>query len=304
MIRRATHSSAPTWVAVVSVSILAIAVGLLATYAYVRMNPQIEPAPAPASTFAIGAPTPSPASTPLPQPSPGAAERFLAVSPEVWWRATAGACGAVEPIIERSPDAGATWADVTPRYRDLGQVGAIADFAAGGELIGLEGAACEPHALRTYTDGRFWESYPDVLAASRHLVLDDPGAVVTPAGTFAAPCPDAWGLRANGDALALICAAQAWTWSSGEWRPLPGDGAVAVALEGRDVLVAVPGPSGVAVTDAACDGVSVVRFTNGEADEPTLAACAEVADASAPAALASGTPGLVLWSGDQLLLLT
>src|SRR3546814_11031113 len=85
------------------------------------------------------------------------------------WRGIAGECGAAAPLIERSGDGGQSWEDVTPGYRGIGQVISLDSFAGTeAETVARMGAGCETQALRTFTQGEFWEPYPEVLAASRY----------------------------------------------------------------------------------------------------------------------------------------
>src|SRR5690606_14075175 len=159
-------------------------------------------------------PEPSPTPSPTPSQTPvfdRAAERFLAVGSGVIWRGTAGECGAVAPVLERSTDGGKSWNDVTPTYRGIGQLLAVRAFAGDqSEIVALMGDDCELQALRTFTYGQFWEPYDDVLANSWYINPTDPASVGHPGGSLPLPCIDAHGLRTAGDLQALICAQTAY----------------------------------------------------------------------------------------------
>lgn len=277
------------WIAIAAVALLAIVVGVLVVAAYQRANPA--PAPdtaAPAPTFSLGVQTPSPTpSTPEPAPVAPEAQRYLSLGSVQWWRATAGACDGAPPLIERSPDGGTTWRDVTPLYRGIAQVQSLDAFSAEDAEMVAAMTGCETQALRTYTYGEFWEPYPDVLAASRYVDVRDAATVVLPSGPVAAPCDAASGLRASGDTIALLCDGLAWRWTGDAWQQLLPEGAVALAVDGPDVIVAHTAPN--------CAGLALARVSP---DISTVFACAEVPDPAAPTAIALSGDTLWLWSGD------
>src|SRR5690606_7419317 len=106
-------------------------------------------------------------------------ERFLVVGDGVLWRGIAGACGSAEPLLERSTDGAATWIDVTPEYLGIGQLSALNTFAGDqSEIVASMGETCDVQALRTFTQGQFWEPYPEVLAVSRYLEPTDATTVM------------------------------------------------------------------------------------------------------------------------------
>ena len=278
--------------AIVLVAALAVVVVVLSALALQRSNAGVDAQSAnPVPSFSLGVGAESP--TPTPEAAAGAPpERFLTAGAGPVWRATAGVCDGAEPLVERSVDGGATWADVTPRYRELTQVFALEAFAGTeAEMVGSV-AACEVQALRTYTQGTYWDSYPDVLATSRYLMPSD-ATVVTPDGPAAAPCAAPHGLRAA-DALALVCDGAAWAQLPGaDWVALPPTGVAAVAVVGVDVVVAHAGD--------ACAGIALTRFAGGDGNAAEPVGCAEGADASAPTALAASGDSFLVWSGDSLV---
>ena len=173
----------PRWIAIAGIAVLVTAVVVLAWAALQHANPESGSGEAePVPTFTLGVQTQTP--TPTPTASGVALEqtRFLSIGSEAWWRATAGSCSGPAPVVERSSDHGATWIDVTPAYLGIAQVQTLEAFSARDAQLVAAMAGCAPHALRTYTRGEFWDSYPDVLAASRHIDPQDPGSVHFPAG--------------------------------------------------------------------------------------------------------------------------
>ncbi|MCP2638119.1 hypothetical protein K0817_016320 [Microbacterium sp. HD4P20] len=285
---------ASRWIAIAAVAALAIVVGVLAIAAYQRANPEPTPAEAgPVPSFDLGVKTPTPTpSAPAAAPIALEAQRYLSVGGALWWRATAGACDGPAPVVERSPDGGETWIDVTPTYRGIAQVQSLDAFSAQDAEMVAAMAECETQALRTYTNGEFWESYPDVLAISRYVSPTDAATVVLPSGPVPAPCAQAWGLRASGDAVALVCDARAWSWSGEEWQQLAPENAIALTLDGGDVIVAHTTPD--------CAGVALSRAT---AESSSPVACAEGVDPAAPTAIDLAGADLSLWSADSLVTL-
>lgn len=286
------------WIAVAGVAALTVVVVVLATLALERSRGESVARPNPVPSFTLGVTTPS--STPSPaQPSPAtptsrADERFLTAGSEVWWRSAAGDCGVVEPLIERSDDRGATWADVTPRYLGIGQVAGLNAFTSvDAEMVATVGPECEVQALRTYTRGEFWEPYPEVLAGSRYVNAADTSVVILGEESVAAPCTSPTGLRTSGAAAALICDGVAWVRAGTDWVPLAPTGVIALAFAGTDVLIAHP--------DDACEGITVSRIAGVEASVVQLVGCAVGADPAAPAALTPSGADLLIWTGNEIV---
>lgn len=286
------------WIAVSVVVALAIGVGALSALALQRARGENVAQPNPVPSFTLGTRTPTPTPTPEPSPTAGtevtaASERFFSVGAEAWWRGTAGRCGRDAPLIERSVDQGRTWADVTPRYLGIAQIMSLDAFTpTDAEMVAAIGPACETQALRTFTQGRFWEPYPDVLAVSRYVDPAGPTTVDLGATSIEAPCPSPASLRASGDVVALVCGGAAWALNGEEWSELLAPDVVAIAVDGRDVLVAH--------RSADCEGVAITRVAN-EPESQVPAGCAIGADPASSAALAvfDGTP--VVWAADQVI---
>ncbi|WP_163632514.1 hypothetical protein [Microbacterium sp. B35-04] len=278
--------------AITGVLALLVVVAVLAWAAYQHTRPaSAGDAAQPVPTFTLGVQAPTP--TPTAEQVRREQTRFLSIGSEVWWRATAGACGGPAPVIERSTDEGATWADVTPAYLGIAQVQTLDAFSGRDAEIVAAMSGCEAQALRTYTRGEFWESYPDVLAASRYVDPTDAGSVRLSSGPVPAPCPAAAGLHAFGDVVALVCDGRAWSWSDSEWTQLPPEGAVAVGIDGSDILV------GHRAED--CDGVAVSRVSVGDTESAAVLGCAAETDAAAPVAIDSAGGGVMVWAGDSLV---
>lgn len=264
-------------------------------------TPQTAP-PAPTFTFGdLGSETPSLSLTPSPTTdaqSDAPMERFAAVLSEQVWRGTAGACDAngdadgvdssVSPLVQLSTDGGETWIDVTPP--GALQVLAVAAFGDGqGEVIAATGADCAPAALRTYTAGRAWESYPNVLAASTYVSPTDRSSVVTAGTPIAAPCSDARSVRSSRGQVGLICNGAAYALINGAWTEVTPS---AVTLDAVVGTLVVAHASGVCA-----GGVTVTRFTG---TTPTELGCISDVDAATPAALSVLASDLVFWTGDSI----
>ncbi|MFT4305339.1 MAG: hypothetical protein QM604_00450 [Microbacterium sp.] len=263
--RSAPHSATSRLLTGAGILLLTVIVIALAVAALSRTSASESVGTAqPVPTFTVAStptPTPTPTPTATAVAAPGAAERFLAMGSGVWWRATAGACGGAAPTLERSDDSGATWTDVTPAYLGVAQILALDTFAGDqAQIVALVGSSCETQALRTFTAGEFWESSPDVLAASTYLSPTDPTSVVTPAGTVAAPCTTPWGVRAESGTTGVICDGVAYQLTaSNTWTALATD---AAALTVGDGAVTVATTAEVAVPAAvALDGTTLLAWS-------------------------------------------
>ncbi|WP_109210442.1 MULTISPECIES: hypothetical protein [Microbacterium] len=286
---------AARWVAITGVAALLLGVSVLAWAAYQHANPEAAGGDAePVPTFTVGVQTPTPTPTAIDAPPVAPEEaRYLALGSEQWWRATAGSCGGAAPLIERSADQGATWTDVTPTYLGIAQVQTLDAFSGRDAEVVAAMPGCTTQALRTYTRGEFWESYPDVLAASRYIDPGDAGSVRFPSGPVPAPCGTAWGLHAAGDTVALLCDGRAWLRSGAEWLQLAPEGAVAVAADEASLLVAHSAED--------CAGLAVSRIVTADPASAAVVGCAEGADATSPVALDALGDDVLLWAGAELV---
>ena len=290
------------WLAGVAVAVVAVAAIVLAVMALQHGTSRpaaTEPEPVPSFTFgspATPTATPTPSTPPPPAPVasyPRSDERFLSVDSGGMWRGIAGECGVTAPLIERSTDGGQTWTDVTPLYRGMGQLISLDAFAGTeAEALARMGDACETEALRTFTQGRFWEPYPEVLAASRYLDPGAPTSLLTPQGPVATPCADPRSARASGATVALVCEGTAFTLGSdGQWSPLPATDAAAVAIAADAVLVAT--------REDGCEGLQITRLSGAAFTDAAPLGCAAL-DPAAPLALAASGDAALVWSGDSL----
>jgi hypothetical protein len=288
------------WVAVAGVAALTIVVVVLAALALQRSRGEGDAAANPVPSFTLGVTTPTP--TPTAEASPGAQtnraeERFLTAGSEVMWRGVAGECGVTEPLIERSVDGGGTWTDVTPRYLGIGQIMGMNAFSPiDAEVIAAVGPACEVQALRTYTDGEFWEPYPEVLAAAAYLDTIDSTILVSAEERLPPPCPTAQGLRTSGDVAALICDGSVWLRIGEEW--------VVSAVNDVSALYIAAPEVWVAFRDKSCEGLAVSRVMATPESNARPIGCVEGADPAAAAALTVLNGTALLWAGDGIVSLT
>lgn len=301
-------STPARWLVGVLVVALLLVTVLLSFLALQRSKTTPDDAPAPVPSFSLGGPrttTPTPASSPSASPAPStsatgsprgadATERFLTVGSAVVWRASAGACGATAPVIERSTDAGATWNDVTPSYRQIARVLSLDAFAGTqAEAVAAVGTGCEVQALRTFTQGEFWAPYPEVLRASRYLDPARASTVVTPQGAVTTPCDEPRSFRAQGEVVALVCDGTAQRLANGTWTPLPAPDVVALGVADGTLLTAS--------VSGGCDGVAVTRWSGAGFAVAEELGCAVGADPAAPLAVTGTLSGALVWSGEELL---
>lgn len=289
-------STSRRWLLGVLVAVLAISAIVLTLLAldHVRTRPTNgDVAPVPTFTqLARATPSPTPSETTATLTSyDRSQERFLTVSAEILWRGTAGQCGAVEPLLERSTDGGETWTDVTPRYLGIAQLVALNPFADGqAEMIALMGVNCEVQALRTFTQGQFWEAYEDVLGTSLYVDPRDPGSIVRAGSPVAAPCSDARSLHSTGTVIATVCEGAAYLLDQdATWRALPTTNVGALNVDGDDIIVAHDSDE--------CNGVALTRFAAASGLTPEDADCAD-ADATIPTAIAVSGDNVLVWSGE------
>lgn len=300
--KRSMDRASAKWIAGGAVTVLAIVAVVLVVLALQRVagTDAADGTPDPIPTFDT---TPAETTSPTPSAEPSlttapiydrSQERFLSVGNGVMWRGVAGRCGEVEPLLERSVDGGETWTDVTPRYLEIGSLSAVSAFAgAEGEIIASMGSECEMQALRTFTQGQFWESYPDVLVGSTYADPTDPGSIVTPGGPVATPCADARSLRSTGGVTALICEGVAYVLGEdAAWQPLPTDAVTALAVTNSTVVTAHVTPG--------CTGLTLSRYaTEADAAADELG-CLEGLDTALPTALSATTDTVFTWSGDEM----
>ena len=285
-------------IAIAAVAALALVVAVLAVLAYQRANPTlpIETAP-PVPTFTLGVQTETPRLRlrRLSRRSTAAPSDSSRRRPGTLWRAVAGACGSTPPVIERSNDGGASWTDVTPRYLGIAQVASLDGIVVDAvEAVSGVGAGCDTQALRSYTNGEFWEAFPDVLAG---LALRRRSPIRLSCTSRRARSPRRARWR-----TACARGARRWRWSA------TGPRTSGAAARGRRCRGRMPRPSpsraptsSSATVGAGCAGFTLTRFAGGDPAAVSSAGCAAVTDAAAPAALVAYDGGVLVWSGDQLV---
>lgn len=288
----------PGWLLGILLTVIVVtAVGLTAlALEHVRGQPMtgvktsVPPPTAAPSDEATPTPSPAAEATPFAISYEGSQERFLTASAGVLWRGTAGRCGSDSPLIERSVDMGSAWTDVTPTYRELAQLIALDPSADGqAEIISLAGPGCPVQGFRTFTQGEFWDPYPDVMSNAQYIDPASPGSVLAAAGPVAAPCPDARNLRAEADMLAVICGGTAFrSGQDSDWIEL-APRVAALDFDEGDIIIAHE--------SAPCPGLTLSRITLGDS-RPTGIGCVENADPLAPTAVTVFGDDVVLWSGE------
>ncbi|MGF2948879.1 hypothetical protein [Microbacterium alcoholitolerans] len=281
---------------VVVIAMLGVVVGTLSVMALTNSGsaptassppPSMSVMPEPSATATPAVTTPPPAA-----PVARSEERFLSYSGTNGWRAIAGSCGGEPPLLQRVDGEG-TWIDVQPREYALRQIASLDAHRDGAELIGGVDVDCDAASLRTFSAGDAWISYEGALSRSRYVDLADPARVHPGDDVAAAPCPDATGLRAVGDVVALICDGQAWQQNETAWTALPTKNVKALAIDDGDLVLGH-------VSDN-CAGLTISRVS---ADSVTVVGCAETAETDEPVALAMSSDGVAVWTGDRIVVVS
>ncbi|MCR2764229.1 hypothetical protein NQ152_12015 [Microbacterium sp. zg.B48] len=181
---------------------------------------------------------------------------------------------------------------MTPVYRGIAQIASLDGVAVDAvEVVAAIGPACKTEAMRSFTNGQYWEAYPDVLASSRYIDLLDPSIVQLPSGPVAAPCIHPHGFRALLSVAGLICDDHAFVLLDETWVRLPTRKVAAIAVAGSDLLVAH--------AEEGCSGLALTRFIAADSAQPVPEGCAEGVDIHSPVAIASDAVGTLVWSPDS-----
>ncbi|VXC53168.1 hypothetical protein [Plantibacter sp. T3] len=262
-----------------------------------------EPTQRPIPTFGG---TPSATASPEVTEEPVAAEsteRFMAAgNATVLWRATQGTCE-VPAVVERSEDAGVTWAVIpTAQAFDLRVVYALTATSEDEvQLVGSAGAECAVGGFSSTDAGDTWDSSPELLSTVPYqtpVAPDGSTAVVMAGQPVAAPCPAVEALGADETRTVAACSAvlAEWDTTNGSWTAIPFAGIHAVDVQPEQILFAARGVTG-------CTGLGVLLLPGTAmtaASTPDVVGCVVGADVTAPAALASAEGVSWLWVGDTL----
>jgi hypothetical protein len=294
--RRQTRRNAA--IGIVIVATLALIAGLLTVLALQSVEPKpAERLPEPDPTFSFGqsesTPTPNTQDQPAQVNVPARADQRMLVTgsePGVMWRATEGSCAqGISPLIERSADGGTTWADVTPFYRDVRQVLTLESFAGNqAQAVMAVGDECSVDGFRTFTQGQFWEAYPEVLEQAVYILPGDQTTIVTPGGEAVAPCAEPRALQSTSGELALLCDGDVQRLINGAWVQ-SGYGNVSAFAQGVDGGVAVIRKT----ADCGTRAVSIASTLS-----PSLGSCITVPRPDDASALAVSAGQAWLWNGE------
>lgn len=243
-------------------------------------------------------PTPTVTPTPAPAPAPTAvaAPRILAVvNATEAYRATRGVCTGGDAVVEKSTDAGATWATLPTTRYNFHTIMSLTD-ASDTHVAAVAGANanCAIGAYASFTGGQFWEQYPQNLPGSRYIDPADPATIHTDAGAQPSPCPAALQLAESGDTTAVLCEGTvALRAGQAAWTNVPVPGVLALAASDSGYTLAVssvPDCAGVAIQSLPLDGT-----------QPAAVGCAPVTDPAGVTIARSGAE-LWLWSGTSVLI--
>ncbi|OII38162.1 hypothetical protein BIU98_14910 [Curtobacterium sp. MMLR14_010] len=286
------------WVGVVVVALVAVDV-LLVTLALGRTAPEQHGPAGPIPTYTS---TPNPTQTPDPSATGsagaagagGAASRHLiaAVDGKEAWRASGGSCSATRPVLQRTVDGGATWAEV-----DLGEdvhaVTALRATTGTLSILADVGDDCTQTARTTDDDGVTW------AAAER----SDLGATISDTavdlstGEIDSPCEEPADAYEGRFTTLVACAPEVdWRSGTGPWVSVALPGVKAIADAGETYTLARLGSS-------MCDGVQVVslpatQVVSGSQVSPM--GCWEDGATDGPVAIALVGKTLWAWAGDEV----
>lgn len=222
-----------------------------------------------------------------------AEERFLTHDEGALWRGVAGTCGVTAPVIERSVDGGVTWEDVTPVDLAEGQLLALQPFMqTEAQIVALVGAECKLQAMRTFTQGVAWRSYPDVLVSSTYVDPVTPGQVVLQGESRQAPCEAPHGLRELNGSAVLLCEGVAYQLSAdSDWQPLSASNVVSAAIIDENTTAA-------AHLTAECEGIMVAPDASTTEPSTNPAHCIAASEEAA-VALTASAESFYVWAGDE-----
>lgn len=243
---------------------------------------------------------PRPTADPTDQPTQAPVAdttRFIATTDgQVLLRSSGGACPSSAPVVERSLDAGASWAPAPTTGVDARQVLGLATDGDGElRLLAATGDDCAVAGFSSSDAGATWTADPEVPGAVSYLAAD--GSVVVAGQAVGSPCPSVQTLSSTAGRTVAACTAVVAEWdpAAGAWATTPYAGVHALATDGDRLLYVARGVTG-------CNGLGALGVTGVPAPfaNAGVVGCAAGADVAAPAALALSDSNAWLWVGDQL----
>lgn len=276
------------------VVVLLIVDVILVALALARTAPSTNGTTGPVPTF-TSEPSPSP-TAPTPSPSAdrtgsdAAGPRFIAaIDGQEAWRASAGACGGTDGVLERTVDGGATWTRVSTG----GEPGTVLSLHAQAQTVSVligTGSDCSPVVRSSSDGGRTWGDGA-AGAAGAGIV---PAGIVVSSGIVEAPCPAPRQVYEGDFTTAVVCRDQLqWRSGTGPWVGVPLAGVRSLADDGDAYLIATAGA-------AECEGVELrsLRAVGVTAASKTEhVGCAPDSDPDGAVVLARGGTYLWLWAG-------
>lgn len=210
-------------------------------------------------------------------------------------RALPASCDSDSSRLEVTNDAGENWTTLPVMGVNVRQILSI-DYKSESQidLVATVGEACTPTVVSTYTNGEFWESYPQRLSEKIYSEPTTNDTVIVTGGTSSIPCL-ATGVSAGSSGAAVVRCAEEVGYLSDEraWVPI---------FLGQTVAHDAGDPSG-AVTIAqfasgVCQGILVQRIS-ALAEPRVLEARGCVPDATSDNQYALSVAGSDIWLWDQ-----
>lgn len=252
-------------VALAAIVILAVVVALLSSYAL--RSPTIADAggiPGPIPTWAEGTPSLSSSAPPKPgdlSADPVLGDRHIAMRDTMTgMRFSEGVCGGDLPRMETTSDGGSTWNFVSFGGVDVRHIasGSYEDDDRIELVVGIADE-CRTSVAATYTDGQFWEEYPDRLAQKTYLTADRK-SIVRNGESTAAPCSEVSAVEQVESDLYAGCTSGLYSLNlNGGWHSVDQQ---AINSLGTDAAGASVWAT---IHSADCDGVAIEKIVDGPA---------------------------------------
>lgn len=258
--------------------------------------------PTPTATPAAVTPS-APSATPTPTPAADAVaptRLITALDGETAWRAVTGPCPAPSATVELTTDGGTTWkaSDASTPTGASSIIRLTAQSARQASAVALTAQGCTPEFIRTYVAGDNWAVYADQLAGEWYAHPGTSGAVHSPNGDVAAPCPAVVGLAVNGAGTAAVLCANRdvyrTTDGGRDWgNPTNAPAAVAIGSTASGYAIAATGQDG-------CSGIAVSTLDTGTG-AAAPAGCAGIGAPPGDVAISGSAGAIWLWAGDTVL---